>query len=296
MYNFRSPIVQQQYGYMMNPYQQQQQPYYYTAPGYNNPYYTNQYQHYNPYLAQQQAEAERKRQYEQYKEQLNMYKRLQELSLKYLNIDYDQEVLDIMYDPNPQARLQQEQPQLKKKVSFTVVCSYGDEEVYNSSEKEDYVIGDSYDDTPYYQGYYYDTVKPSVERVRQLEMMQAYSMNYVNPQYVNALKKIEEDRNKLVDPNCDLNDFLDNAYKLYIEALEMDTVREQNQLNTLFNGDKYRQSLYSGSVDFDRVFNSTNLDDHVIGLPDRLKNEYSARKRAFIEKCMQRSNGGVVNG
>ena len=86
------------------------------------------------------------------------------------------------------------------------------------------------------------------------------------------------------------------AYKLYIEALEMDTVREQNQLNTLFNGDKYRQSLYSGSVDFDRVFNSTNLDDHVIGLPDRLKNEYSARKRAFIEKCMQRSNGGVVNG
>lgn len=295
MYNYRSPIIQQQYG---NPYMQQQ-PYYYTAPGYNNymgGYYNQQYnQFYNPYLAQQKAEEERKRQFEIYKEQLQLQRRLEEMSLKYLGLEVDTEYLDAKYDPNPQQRIQQEQQNIVNKCTYTVCCYYGEEEVYSSDDDNDYVLGDSYDDTPYYGGYY-DMVKPSVERIRQLEMMQQYQTNYINPAYVNGLNKIEEGRNKLVDPNCDLADFLENAYKLYIEALEMDSAKQQNQLNTLFNGQKFQNSLYSGSVDFDRVFNSTNLDDHVIGLPDRLKTEYSARKRAFIEKCMQRCTGGGSNG
>lgn len=334
MLNWRSPIIQQQFG---NPYEfqqqvnnfkqqccgnqnynnyqpqqygnpynnfQQQQPYYYMAPGYNSNYsagyYNQQYQQYNPMFVRQQYEEERKRQEEARRQELNFYRRLEEISLNYLGVEVDEEYLDSKYDPDYQAKMQQQMRPLKKKCAYTVCCYMGDEEIYSYNTEEEYDLGENFGEDNYRS--YYDAVKPTFERVLQLEKLNKATENYVNPNYIKQLNKIKEDRDKLIDPNSDMADFFANAYKLYIEALEMDVAKQQNQLNTLFNEDNFRRSLlnqkmgYSGEIDFNKVFNSTNLDDHVVGLPDRLKNEYTARKRAFIEKCVERCTGGANYG
>lgn len=303
--------MQQQYQQPINQYQQQ--PYYYTAPGYNyyqqpvnNQYYggyyqpqpyNNGYYGYNPYLEYQQQMAAYKQQQEVYANQIKMERRLEEIALKYLGHDPEEikEYLENKYNPKPQEK--QEDYSIVSKCKYVITCYRGDEEVYCSYDEEtDDYARESYEDT--YKTYY-DMVKPTLARVNYLEAVQNYQRNYVNPNYERALKQIEEERNKLIDPNCNLHEFLKNGYKLYVEAMEMKTREQQNQLNKLFNRRKFESSVgirgngdTGGSIDFNRVFNSTSVDDYEITLPDRLRTEYSARKRAFIEKCVERCMGG----
>ena len=269
MINYRSPVVnnniyppgynnylavgQQGYNYqnLQNPYQNGYQGYY----GYN---------YINPYEQQRIKQEQERIAYEKRKKDLSLLKNLSRNSQKYLGKEIDEELLDKVYDP-------EYKPELEKRVlpKFTVVATKGDKPV---AKKETSYINNK-------------TVNSS-SILQSTELGENVTHNY---QYINELNKIKSDHDLAVKEDSDLVEFFNNSYKLYIQALQNEAIHKQRQLGGLYDQNSFRNTLYRNSQsEFANMFRSTNLDDNTITLPDKLKNEYTARKQAFLQAALRR--------
>lgn len=310
MLNYSSPIVQQTLmnaGYYNNqPQQNVQINYNIGQQGYNGNYqpmsnfnngiqpnynYNNGY--YNPLLMQQEQDEYIKKQREQISYTRKLERNLHLNSYIVRGIEVTEEIekmLDDLYLPEWDKETKSTTYERPKAYRFseqvTVVAYKGDVEVYNSkrdSRKLD--IGPNFEEEGRGYSYYGNPYIGKSVVDRAIDAMKHQEM-YPNgePAMIAAWNKIREENDALISPDCNMVEFFANAYKLYIRGIIEKGRKQETKLNRLYDSRRFHKSLGSG----------VNLDDQVVGLPDHLKTEYMARKRAFIAAAMAR--GGEANG
>ncbi len=139
-----------------------------------------------------------------------------------------------------------------------------------------------------------------IQNTFRLMQIDQYNTNmnfvYTNPLYT-AMGRVQENIQKKLDPEMDLNEFLEISGELISDNIKNEVLMKRREINNLYNRSDYQKliDLRSGGSNFPGTFKpNANIDDMEIQLPEHLKNNYKKRKEKFIEAIINR--GGASHG
>jgi hypothetical protein len=110
-----------------------------------------------------------------------------------------------------------------------------------------------------------------------------------DPQLIQRFNETSKYHDSVVDPNCGMIEYFSKAGTLYVNALMREEKHRQRDLSQTYDSNAYhkalqRQAPYAG------MFNSNNIDDNVITLPENLRQHaqgsYEERRQRFIASIM----------
>lgn len=232
--------------------------------GYNNGYYTGNYNQFNPYAIQQQRELQLAQQREVQRNESTIFKKLHKASCSYNEFEIKDEDLR-RYDPSFEQQ-------------------NNDIEGLNQNELDEY-----------YSLLRQDQYKQNQQQFI-IQMQMQPQMPYINPigvAYANAYYEINQKAKKEIPNDVGLVEYLEKyAPKQYIEALEYESRKSQADLTKLYNKTDYNKLLNMHKTSlFGDVFNpDATIDDQEIRLPNLISQKTrQERRKQFLDTIM---NGG----
>jgi len=231
--------------------------------GYNNGYYTGNYNIYNPYNLIQQRELQLAQQREVQRIQNDVFKKLHMASASFLGYEVTEDDLSKYNIVN------------EDDVSD---LSYSEQETYYKlKQKEDYMR--------YHQ-----------QQIISMQGNTVPCMSALGYAYAKAYYEINQKNKKEIPDDVGLAEYLEKyAPKKYLEALEYEQKQAQLDLTRIYNKADYNELLkrHRSTKIFGDVFNpEVSIDDQEIKLPHKISDQLrQERRKKFLDAILK--GGGV---
>ena len=134
---------------------------------------------------------------------------------------------------------------------------------------------------------------------RTANIVQNINQQMQSPESITLMNRAVQTKkyhDKFINPDCDLNEFLQSAGSLYVDGLLREEKHKNRDLSGTYDSNSYQQLLkrqapYAGKF-------SNNIDDNTITLPASLQNKlsssYESRRQQFLNAIM--NSKGAQNG
>lgn len=228
-------------------------PYDYVQYGYYD-YYGN---YRNPYMTPaeiKQYQDEMQRQYQEaVRQEIERNKRLSRIAHRAIGEEIPEETLELMYNPAPPEPAKLSPEEMKRKME--------DEEVIKTM---------------------------SVCALGQyVEAAEQYQRSLIYKEQA----RVTEAHNKFINPDSTLEEFLENAGKLYIESLMNKQKYQRAKDNMQYDSDAYKAMIKARNP-----LSNITLDDNVVSLPKGWRSDYQQQRARFMDAIINSNRVGNPNG
>lgn len=100
---------------------------------------------------------------------------------------------------------------------------------------------------------------------------------------------VKEQREREKEEKVDVEKWIDNMGYEYAKILTQKTIEQNRNLKNAYDSNSYQQlvNMHNNSNAPDALTRDFTIDDMEIKLPDSLKNEYSMRRKRFLDALMK---------
>jgi hypothetical protein len=207
-----------------------------------------------------------------------------------------------LYSPYHQRQLE-EQRQQQERAAFEQKIQLEKALMRNSLAYRGIQIGDQELDEMIREQYYPSGDQQYSQEYSEIGNLMKNSMNLYNTQSIpyqdyeiyNQIQKANEIRDEYKNVET-LDDWLVKVSQDLMRTRDEERRMQERDLRGLYDTNNYRSLLDVHNSTFSSLSGEVTLDDMSIELPSRLKNNYSERRRMFLEQIMNNNPGGNYGG